>query len=122
MGHWDSQFDVAHALTAHTRKCHLNAATVADDSLVLDALVFAAGTLPVAGGSENTFTEKAALFRFERTIIDRLRVLYFTGTPGADTIRRGDTDRHTVEFLTSGLIPEDFFQARVSIHRHRLMR
>ena len=40
---------MAHALTAHAGECHFDAAAVADDALVLDALVFAAGTLPVTG-------------------------------------------------------------------------
>ena len=41
------QFDVAHAFAADARQRHFNAATVADDALVLDALVLSAGAFPV---------------------------------------------------------------------------
>ena len=41
------QFDVAHALAAHARQRHFDAATIADDALVLDALVLSAGAFPV---------------------------------------------------------------------------
>ena len=44
------QFDVAHAFAAHARERHFDAATIADDALVLDALVFSAGAFPVRVG------------------------------------------------------------------------
>ena len=110
---------MAHALTTDTGECHFDAAAIADNALMLNALVFTASTLPVTGRSKDTLAEEAALFWFERTVVNGFRVLDFSRTPGADTIRRGDTDRHRVELLTGGFLPEDFFQARVSIHRHR---
>src|SRR5437763_13301803 len=42
------QLDVAHAFAANARERYFNAATVADNALVLDALVFSAGAFPVA--------------------------------------------------------------------------
>src|SRR5204862_4008307 len=51
------EFDVAHALAAHTAQRHFHAATVADHALVLDALVFSAGALPVPRGTEDALAE-----------------------------------------------------------------
>ena len=69
------QFDVAHALAAHARQRHFDAATVADDALVLDALVLSAGAFPVARRTEDALAEQAALFRLERAVVDRFRIL-----------------------------------------------
>ena len=56
------QFDVAHALAAHARQRHLDAATVADHALVLDPFVLSARALPVLGRTENAFAEETAFF------------------------------------------------------------
>ena len=71
------QFDVAHALAANAGQRHFDAATVADDAAMFDALVFAAGTFPVLDGTEDAFAEQAALFRLERAVIDGFGVLDF---------------------------------------------
>jgi hypothetical protein len=60
VGNRHGQLDVAHALAADAGEGDFDAAAVADDALVLDALVFAAGALPVAGGSEDPLAEEAA--------------------------------------------------------------
>ena len=91
------QLDVAHALAAHARQRHFHAATVADDALVLDALVLSAGALPVLGRTEDALAEEAALFRLEGAIIDRLGVLDFAFAPGTDGVRGRDGDADLVE-------------------------
>jgi hypothetical protein len=47
------ELDVAHAFAAHAGDGDFDAAAVADDALVLDALVLAAGAFPVARGPED---------------------------------------------------------------------
>ena len=111
VSHRDGELDVAHALTTHARKGHFDAAAVADDTLVLDALVLAAGALPVAGGSEDALAEQAAFFGLERAVVDGFRIFDFAGGPAADAVWRGDADRHVVEFAGRFVFPEDFFQA-----------
>ena len=88
--HRHGQFDVAHALAAHARQRHFDAATVADDAAMLDALVFAAGAFPVLDRAENAFAEQAALFRLERAVIDGFGILDFALAPGADGVGRRD--------------------------------
>ena len=75
MGDRHGQLDVAHALAADAGEGHLDAAAVADDALVLDALVLAAGALPVAGRAEDALAEETAFLGLEGTVVDRLGIL-----------------------------------------------
>ena len=54
---------MADTLTAHTGLGNLNAASVADNALISDLLVFTTMTLPVLAGPEDSFTVQAVLFR-----------------------------------------------------------
>ena len=99
MGNRHGQFDVAHALAAHAAEGDLDAAAVADHALVLDALVLAASTLPVAGGSEDPLAEKAALLGLEGPVVDGFRVLHLALGPGTDDFRGSDGDGDLIESL-----------------------
>ena len=57
------QLDVAHALAAHLGARHFDAALVADDALVADALVLTAVALEVLGGPEDLLAEEPVLLR-----------------------------------------------------------
>src|SRR5690606_15672784 len=57
MRHRDGELDVAHALATNAGESDLNATAVADDALVLDALVLSAGALPVPGGTKDALAE-----------------------------------------------------------------
>ena len=107
------QFDVAHALAANAGERHFDAATVADDALVLDALVFSAGAFPVAGRTEDAFAEQAAFFRLERAVVDRLRILDFALGPGADGVGRSDGDGDLIEtdgaFFSRAILAQESF-------------
>ena len=91
------QFDVAHALAANPRQRHFHAATIADDALVLDPLVFSARAFPIARRAENSFAEKAALFRLEGTVIDCLRIFDLALAPRPHRVTRRDTDRDLIK-------------------------
>ena len=71
------QVDMAHALAADARVRDLHAATVADDALVLRALVLAARAFPVALGPEDALAEQAVLFGAVGAVVDGLRLLHF---------------------------------------------
>ena len=90
------QLNVAHALAAHAGESDLHTATVTHDTLVLDALVFTAGTFPVLNGTEDTFTKEAALLGFEGSVVNGLRVLNFTLGPTPDGFRAGHGDLHII--------------------------
>src|ERR1035438_10288825 len=66
MRHRRRQLDVTHALAAHLGAGHLDAALVADDSLVPIPLVLAAVAFPVLGRTENLLAEQTVAFRLQR--------------------------------------------------------
>src|SRR5205807_803469 len=107
---------MTHAFAPDARQCDFNAAPVADHALVLDALVFSARTFPVPGRPENTFAEKAALLRFERAVINCLRVFDFAFAPGAHGIAGGNANCDLIKthrplfahYLTPGMFVHVF--------------
>ena len=81
VGHGSGELDVAHAVATHLGRGDLDAAALADDALKADALVLAAGALPVLGGTEDLLAEQAVLLGLEGTVIDGLRLLDLTVRP-----------------------------------------
>ena len=86
------QVDVAHALAAHAAVRHLHAATVADDALVLRALVLAAGAFPVALRPEDALAEQAVLFGAVGAVVDGLGLLHFAEGPRTNVVRAGEVN------------------------------
>ena len=94
-----SELDMAHALAAHLGARDLDAAAVADDALVADALVLAAVAFPVARRAEDTLTEESVSFRLQRAIVDGLRLLDLAVGPLANLFRRSESDAHRIKFI-----------------------
>src|SRR5207245_314418 len=86
------QVDVAHPLAANLLPRHLDAAALADDALVADALVLAAVALPVLGRTEDALAEETVTLGLQGAVVDRLRLRDLTGRPVADLLRRRETD------------------------------
>ena len=80
------QLDVAHALAAHARQGDLDAALLADDALVLHALVLAAQALVVLGRAEDAGAEQAVTLGLEGAVVDGLGLLDLAERP-----RRGSS-------------------------------
>ncbi len=93
----DGQVDVTQPLAPHLGLRHLDAAAVADDPAVADALVLAAVALPVLHGTEDLFTEQPVALRLERPVVDGLRLGHFAVGPPADRLRRRQHDADRVE-------------------------
>ena len=74
MGDRGSELDVAHSLAAHARERNLDRALLADDALVLHALVLATQALVVLDRTEDARAEQAISFRLEGPIVDGLRL------------------------------------------------
>ncbi len=91
------QLNMAHALAADFGAGDFDAAAVADDALELDLLVAPAVALPVLDRAEDALAEQAVALRLERTVVDGLRLLDFAVRPGADLVRRGDSDPNFVK-------------------------
>src|SRR5581483_8409411 len=93
----NGELDVAHAFAANTRERDFDAATIADDAFMFDAFVFSAGAFPVACRTENTFAEKASLFRFEGAVIDRLGIFDFAFAPRSHGVAARDANRDLIK-------------------------
>jgi hypothetical protein len=81
------QLDVAHALAAHLGQRHFDAALLADDALVLHALVLAAQALVVLDRPEDAGAEQAVALGLEGAVVDRLRLLDLAEGPRQDLLR-----------------------------------
>src|SRR5665213_914538 len=98
---------MAHALAPDARQRHLDRALLADDALVLHALVLAAQALVVLDRPEDAGAEQAVAFRLEGTVVDRLRLLDFAVGPRADALGTGDRYLDLVEGLRTRDLAED---------------
>ena len=116
VAHRNRQFNVAHALAAHAAQRHFNTAAVADHTLVLDPLVLAAGTFPVARRSEDPLAEQAALLGLECAVVDGFRVLDLAAAPAPDRVRSGDRDRNVVKSLWAGVSAKEFSKLGFDAH------
>ncbi len=92
-----SQFDVTKALAPHFAEGNFDAALIADHSAMLHALVFAAQTLPIRDRTENLGAKQAIALRFERAVIDGLRLGHFAVGPGTNLFRAGQADANGIE-------------------------
>src|SRR5438128_4540746 len=93
---------MAHALAADLGDGDLDAALLADDALVLHALVLAAQALIVLDRAEDARAEQAVTLGLERAVVDRLGLLDLAERPAADALRAGDADLDLVERLRLG--------------------
>src|SRR6202047_2897517 len=100
MRHRSGQFDVAHALAPDAGQRHFDRALLADDALVLHALVLAAQALVVLDRPEDAGAEQAVTLRFEGAVVDGLRLLDFAVGPRQNLLRRRDRDPDLVEDLS----------------------
>src|SRR5262245_45657484 len=93
---------MAHALAPNARQGDFDAALLADDALVLHALVLAAQALIVLDRTEDAGAEQAVTLGLERAVVDRLGLLDLAERPGADALRRSDADADRVGRLRLG--------------------
>src|SRR5690606_24217672 len=93
------ELDMAHALTAHTRQRHFHAALLADDALVLHALVLAAQALIILDRTKDAGAEKTVTFGLERTVVNRLRLFDLAVGPGQNLLRACDRNPGRVKSL-----------------------
>jgi hypothetical protein len=90
---------VAHALAPDLLPCHLDAAALADDALVADALVLAAIALPVLRRAKDALAEETVALGLERAVVDRLRLGYLAGGPVANLLAGRKPDANGVEII-----------------------
>ena len=94
-----SQLNVTHAFAANLGKCDFHAALFANDALMLQTFVFTAKTFVILNRSENLCAEQTVAFGFERTVVNCLRLLYFTVRPRTNLFRGSNADLDRVKRL-----------------------
>src|SRR3990172_1200165 len=97
MGHRRGQADMSHPFPAHFGLNDFDSRFLANDPAMFHSLVFSAITFIVLRRPKDLGTEEPVLFRFERTIVDRLRFFYFSMGPRFDLLRRGDRNPDGIE-------------------------
>src|SRR5215210_1213732 len=98
---------MAHALAPHAAERHLDRALLADDALVLHALVLAAQALVILDRPENARAEQAVALGLEGAIIDGLRLLDLAVRPRENLLRARDRNPDLVEDLSRHLRAEE---------------
>ena len=101
------ELDMAHALAPDLGERHLDAALLADDALVLHALVLAAQALVVLHRAEDARAEQPVTLRLEGAVVDRLGLLDLPIGPRQDFLRARDADANLVEILLLDLRTEE---------------
>src|SRR6202140_1287850 len=100
------QLDMAHALAPRPRQRHFDRALLADDALVLHALVLPAQALVVLDRTKNARAEQAVALGLEGAVVDGLRLLDLAVGPGKNLFRARDRDADLVEDLSRHLRAE----------------
>ena len=93
----DGELDVPHPLPSHARMRDLDAAAVADDAAIANALVFSAGTLPILDRTEYAFAEKPVFLGLEGSIVDGFRLRDFAVAPLTYHLGGGELDTHRLD-------------------------
>ena len=96
------QDDASHALSSHRALGDLNAAAVADHTLVPDLLILSAVAFPVLARPENALAEESVCLRLKRSVVDGLRLLDFaehliSGSPLTNLVRGSQSDPDRVK-------------------------
>ncbi len=111
------QLDMAHALAPHPRQRHFDRALLADDALVLHALVLAAQALVVLDRPEDARAEQAVALGLEGAVVDGLRLFDLAVGPGQNLVGARDRNPDLVEHLSRRLRAEKIHDFLV----HRLL-
>src|SRR3989304_3144272 len=97
------ELDMAHALAPYARQRDLDRALLADDALVLHALVLAAQALVILDRPEDARAEQSVALGLEGAVVAGLRLFYLAVGPGQNLFRAGDGNPDLVEDLSRHL-------------------
>src|SRR6185295_9152978 len=94
------ELDMTHALAPHAAERDLDRALLADDALVLHALVLAAQALVVLNRPKDARAEQAVPLGLEGAVVDGLRLFGLAVGPGQNLSRARDRSPDLVEDLS----------------------
>src|SRR6185295_12235738 len=111
------ELDMTHALAPDAAERDLDRALLADDALVLHALVLAAQALVILDRPEDARAEQAVALGLEGAIVDGLRLFDLAVGPRQNLFRARDRNADLVEDLSRHLRAEQIHNFLV----HRLL-
>src|SRR5215831_18144121 len=79
---------------------HLNAAPVTHNPFKANTFIFTAGALPVLHRAEDALRKQPVFLRFERAVVDRLRLRDLTVAPATHLLRAGKTNLNSVKIVS----------------------
>ena len=94
VNNWRGQINVAHALATNAAVRDLHAATIANNSLVLGALVLAACAFIIALWPEDALTKQTVALGAVGAVVDGLGFLNFTKAPRTNVVGAGKADAY----------------------------
>ena len=97
MRNWDGEFDMSHALAAHSGEGDLDSASIAGNALMFYSFIFTASAFPVAIGAEDAFAEESPFFRFKGSVVYGFWILHLASGPGPDGFWICDGDGDVIE-------------------------
>ena len=97
MSYGHNELDVTSTLTTYLLLGNLYTTTVADNTLIADALVLTASTLIVLGRTEDALAEQTVALGLIGAIVDGLRLGDLTERVLKDLLRRSQTDGNLLE-------------------------
>src|SRR5260370_10769960 len=97
MRHRSGELDMTHPLAPHARQRHLDRALLADDALVLHALVLAAQALVVLHRPKDARAEQTVALGLEGAVVDGLGLLDLAVRPAEDLFGTCKRDLDPVE-------------------------
>src|SRR6187401_3319481 len=112
------ELDMAHALAPHAAERHFDRALLADNALVLHALVLAAQALVILDRPEDARAEQAVALGLESPVVDGLRLFDLAVGPRQNLFRARDRNPDLVEDLSRNLRAEQIHNFLV----HRILR
>ena len=88
---------MSHSLTPYLRVGYFDTTSVADHTPVADTLILAAVAFPVLYRSEYTLAEETIPLGLKGTVINRLRLGYFSVGPVFNSLWRGQLNSNGIE-------------------------
>ena len=93
------QLDVTHPLSSYFCFRYFYTALIAYDAFVTNSFIFPAVTFPVLCRSKDPFTVQSVFFRFQSSVVDRLRFGNLSMRPAQDLFSRCQPDLQGLKII-----------------------
>ena len=114
MCYWCNKFDMSHTRAAHFTYSHFYTTLLTHHSLVAHLFILTAQTLIIFDRTKNFCAKESITLRFERTIVDGLRLFYLSMRPTENFFWTSKTKLNRLDIFWSLLFA--YFNWNQSLH------